>query len=470
MRKLCICFITLFSLLSTNAQEVFTAEIENSEKVIGNKFVYFEDPTNKIGFKEILKRNDFKNIKSEIPNFNITASTIWAKIKLKCRQEADWYLVLDPAEYYEISYFIKRGKSDWKEIKTGNSFPNSTRIIAVNHFMVKLDLSMTDTTFIYFKVKDQIPISFEFKIGTLENFASLFHKNDLTNGLCYGIMIMMLIYNFYLFVTNKKWVYLYYVLFVLFNMLFTSILSGYGVHYPAWVIKTISFAPLIPATLLGMFSMLFMLELFKENLSDRFKKFVYLFMLSAVLDLILSTTPLVHLSQVFIQVLGLMLAVISITAAIIALRKKNSSAGYYLIGFGVYMSALIYIILASQGVFNIKGDQRQILIIGSMIESIMLSFALADKFKLAQKERLKAQEEGFIQAKENERLVREQNITLERKVLERTLELKAQKEIIEEKNEELVASINYAKRIQNALFTPEKFIEKTLNRLIGNKD
>ncbi|HEX7415077.1 MAG TPA: hypothetical protein VF411_13615, partial [Bacteroidia bacterium] len=38
---------------------------------------------------------------------------------------------------------------------------------------------------------------------------------------------------------------------------------------------------------------------------------------------------------------------------------------------------------------------------------------------------------------------------------------------LHEKNEEVMASIRYAKRIQDALMTSEKYIHKTLNRLMG---
>ena len=43
--------------------------------------------------------------------------------------------------------------------------------------------------------------------------------------------------------------------------------------------------------------------------------------------------------------------------------------------------------------------------------------------------------------------------------------LKAQKEIIEEKNKDITDSIYYARRIQRSLLSPEKYIQKNLDRL-----
>ena len=58
---------------------------------------------------------------------------------------------------------------------------------------------------------------------------------------------------------------------------------------------------------------------------------------------------------------------------------------------------------------------------------------------------------------------------LEQRVIERTTEVVAQKELVEEKNSEIIASIRYAKRIQDALMTSQKYIERNINRLKSTK-
>ena len=41
--------------------------------------------------------------------------------------------------------------------------------------------------------------------------------------------------------------------------------------------------------------------------------------------------------------------------------------------------------------------------------------------------------------------------------------------LLEEKNEEILASIRYAKRIQDSLLTSQKYIERNINRLKSTK-
>jgi di/tricarboxylate transporter len=45
------------------------------------------------------------------------------------------------------------------------------------------------------------------------------------------------------------------------------------------------------------------------------------------------------------------------------------------------------------------------------------------------------------------------------------LEIQHQKELVEEKQKEILDSITYARRIQRSLLTPEKYFERKLNEL-----
>ncbi|HWY09771.1 MAG TPA: hypothetical protein VN026_00525, partial [Bacteroidia bacterium] len=70
---------------------------------------------------------------------------------------------------------------------------------------------------------------------------------------------------------------------------------------------------------------------------------------------------------------------------------------------------------------------------------------------------------GFI--KRRERQLRLEKTILENKVEERTIELKIEKQKVEEAHKDIKDSINYAKKIQEAQMPTEKYIEKKLKDL-----
>ncbi|MBA2610702.1 MAG: SpoIIE family protein phosphatase [Bacteroidetes bacterium] len=455
--KKTICFILLqIAVFFAVAQDVVVINNNKSPFRIGSKFIFLEDTSEKLTFDQVQQRNDFVSKNADIPNFNITSSAIWGKVKFTCKENEDWYLSLDPASFNCVLVYQKTQTGQWKESIIGNEFPIESRLLPVNHFLFKLNVHAGDTTTLFLKVKDYYPLQFDLKVGTLESFVGPTHNIDIYNGICYGIMIMMLIYNFYLYITQKSKVYLYYVLYIFFSLLFSAYLAGYSLHFPKPILLALRFAPIIPPACFGIFGMLFTINFFKEALAPKFVKFIYVFMLMAVLNIILSATKYVHLSENIIQPLGLLLGILSITSAVIALKKKHTSAIYYLIGFGAYMLSLFYLILSAQGVFPVNDFTWHALVIGSAIESILLSFALGDKLKISQHEKEKAQRDSLLQAKENARLIKEQNMLLELKVSERTAELA-------EKNKDITDSINYARRIQYGILPTDEDLKKGFN-------
>ena len=68
------------------------------------------------------------------------------------------------------------------------------------------------------------------------------------------------------------------------------------------------------------------------------------------------------------------------------------------------------------------------------------------------------------QEKEKQEILEAQKELLEVQVKERTAEVVEQKELVEEKNKNITDSIRYAKRIQDALLTPETLIHRELEK------
>jgi hypothetical protein len=114
----------------------------------------------------------------------------------------------------------------------------------------------------------------------------------------------------------------------------------------------------------------------------------------------------------------------------------------FLIGVSVY-------VMKDLGVLPYNNFTLYTMPIGSALEVVLLSFALADRINILQQENEQVQAEKIAALRENERLVSEQNVILERKVHERTLQL-------EETNTELSTTLNHLKETQAQLVDAEK--------------
>jgi len=436
------------------AQDVYTAKVTDKPRRFSNKFVYLQDETNQLGFEKILKSKDFKVPTEEVPNFNVTSATIWGKILITPEDNANWYLSLDPASFNSVTFYQKKGNGGWEELRSGTTNLDANAPIVVNHIFIKLNLTKGDTTLFLFNVKDVSPIQVDIKIGPLDSFITGFHSIGIYDGICIGALLLMIIYNFFLYVSNRDKVYLYYLLYILFSLTFSILMSGNIFYFPYAVKWFIREVPVFLQIGFGVFGMLFTIRFLDIKPNTLVYKIIYVFNCVAIAELGLSISPFKKEAMIFLQIMGSILTVMSLWAGFAALKQGRAGAKYYLLGFGAYTISLIFLILSSQAVFPMTDFTWHLLLTGSGIEAVMLSFALGDKMKIYQLEKVQAQENAFKALQENERIIKEQNVVLETKVKERTIELA-------EKNKEITDSINYARRIQDGILPSEEEIKKS---------
>ncbi len=126
------------------------------------------------------------------------------------------------------------------------------------------------------------------------------------------------------------------------------------------------------------------------------------------------------------------------------------------------MGGAIIFILGNFSVIDIPILTQNSLKVGTLIEIICLSILMAGNYKRLQDEKDAVQKQLFIELEEKNKLTEETNIRLEAEVQARTEKIDQQRAQLKEKNDDLLDSIKYAKRIQQALLPPEKQIKKWL--------
>ncbi|HJZ18965.1 MAG TPA: hypothetical protein VJ208_02570, partial [Candidatus Nanoarchaeia archaeon] len=166
-----------------------------------------------------------------------------------------------------------------------------------------------------------------------------------------------------------------------------------------------------------------------------------------------------------------------IRSVIQALIEKKSGAK--IIGTGVLFFALFILSLILIGLvtgklnLQIRQDTAIIFIVLLLasIVSIPLSMSIYLAYDFSQTNRTLSRKlheveelskKSITQEKEKQEILSRQKENLEIQVTERTRQVVEQKKVIEEKNKDITDSINYAKRIQDAILPSEEQIKKML--------
>jgi signal transduction histidine kinase len=135
--------------------------------------------------------------------------------------------------------------------------------------------------------------------------------------------------------------------------------------------------------------------------------------------------------------------------AVLVYGKGYRPAKFFLIAWSMFLFGLCIFVLKDYNILPYNTITYNMMPFGSALEVILLSFALADKINIFKKEKEDSQAEALRISLENEQLILQQNIELEKKVNERTLEL-------QESYQTLEVTLSDLKEAQSQLVDSEK--------------
>src|SRR5690606_30488161 len=124
----------------------------------------------------------------------------------------------------------------------------------------------------------------------------------------------------------------------------------------------------------------------------------------------------VDVSYSLTDIAGILVPITFVSAGVITLRKGHKSAAYFLIAWSVLLFGLIIYVLQNLGLIKLDFFANLPMLVGSALEAILLSLALANRINILKQENEKEEREKLEALKENERLIKEQNVYLEKMV------------------------------------------------------
>jgi signal transduction histidine kinase len=400
--------------------------------------------------KKIAKSSEFQLLKGKVPNLGVRKESAFLKFKLK-NESQDFFLngfidnsAIDEVELYQIDNSVKMivssGESRSFEDK-GSEHPN------VNW---QFFIQPGSTQEFILRVKSGEQLLLPVKIGREKYINAEQATKELFYGIYLGCILVMLVYNLFVFFTVKDRVYLYYVAYILTVGLTQLVLNGYTNKYlwPNGV--QISFlASVIIPVLSGVTTVLFSRKFIdtKQHTPKVDKVLLFFLGLYGVV-IVLAFFDMYNLAFTIIDMAAAS-ALLLVYCAAVAARRGNRTARFFLIAFVIFLVGVTLFALRNLGVIPFSNLSNYALPIGSALETVLLSFALADRINQFKKEKDESQQKMIAVMIENQKLVEEQNVQLELKVHERTLEL-------ESANGELNSALQELKLAQNQLVEAEK--------------
>lgn len=469
--------LQLAILLSFHALGQVPINLDDPEKIYNlSGFVQvMEDPTNQLTIDDVVLPKYSLRFRADEDgqSHGFSDDTYWFKFKLRNElySTTDWMLEINYPVLDEVEFYFLDSDGVWQMVKLGDKNPFYEREIQFRNFVIPLKFTDNSVQYYFIKVKTESAI--RLPMAVMSERMSYHDKieSELLYGLFYGIMLVMILYNLFIFFTLNDINYFYYVFSIVFATLFFAALSGHAFQYlwydnPWWANHILPLCMGAWAMCSAAFAKNFLQV---RKYSPIIDKLLILVIILGMMIIIINTFIGYALAvSLGAAILGLSCVVI-IIAGIFSWSQGNRAARYFTIAWVAFLIGNIFIILVSYGLLPSNVFFVHSAKVGAVIEVILLSLALSDQYSILLAEKEKLQAEAL-------RTQREVTVMLERKVAERTRALQQNKEEVERKskrlerqnyeitkqNEKIESSIRYAQRIQQVMLPAIDKIQELL--------
>ncbi|MBL7718116.1 MAG: GHKL domain-containing protein [Flavipsychrobacter sp.] len=419
---------------------------------IGKDLEYYVDKTNAITIAQVAQVKEFQRGEREVNNLGIINGNVWLRFNIQNNSSRNEVMLeisqalLDSIDLYEMD----NGTTTLLN-SAGLAYDFSSRLINNHNFLYPLQIPKGSTKTFYARISAHQQLSLPIYVGPFAKIQDSGMSKNMWFGIFFGIIAVMFFYNLFIYFTVKDKIYLYYVVYILVVGLVQATIEGYAFQY-LWPGNTFLatrafylFTALVNITGLEFVRRFLHTRKYLPQI-ERFFALIYVFYAAAIF---LALKGNFILSYYILQGFAGVVALYMLTISIIIARKGYRPAKFFVAAWIPLIIGIFIYVLKDVGAIGYSIFSNYSIAISSVLEVVLLSFALADSINALKKENEQAQADALRISRENERIIREQNVILESRVNDRTIELK-------ESNEELNKTLHDLKEAEAHLVESEK--------------
>lgn len=381
------------------------------------------------------------------PNFGFTHDSYWFRFQLHNRgpKPLTRFIELPIPFLDDVRLYHFAGSALQTQYSLGDEQPFAQRAVRHRNFVMPVQLAPGANT-LYMRLSSAGTIEAPLRVWDPVHFHAASNDENLAQGAVIGILLIMVVYNLFVFVSTRDINYLYYVGFVASYMMFHLTLTGYTFAY-VWpqAVHWNSFAISTFAASAALFTCLFTNSFLKLRGFSRPAHY-------AVRSMMVCCVALVALSFVLpyswtIRVAAAITLPITLTALFLGYWRWWQGARFarfYCLAWTAILIGIAVLNASKFGWLPINTWTANASQIGIVMLVVLLSFTLADRINNDRNLRINAQAVALVHARKARASqaalihTKEQaNQELEQRVLSRTNDLNAAMEQLSQANARL---------------------------------
>ena len=451
MRSLVTLFV--FLLIKPLLAQVPVVEFNGEKSMIIEQLQIIRDSSYHYKVPDFKSGNPTQKLQSAKLNLDHTDDVLWARFELVNKTDIrDITIRVENPMIDSISLYQFIQEGGIRELSNFMPAPFSKRVYNSGITLFNLHLRKGERAQLLLRVKSSEHIILPILIDSTRNSTTYATLRDMVYGLFAGIVLVMFFYNVFIYFSTRDRSYLIYVIYIFFIGIAQLSMSGHTYQFlfpnAGWIYK---YTIVVFPALSGMFAVLFLRDFMSLKEVAPVKDKIILFFvfggyLAAAVSRLLNGF---QLSSLLMDLTGAFGAIFVLYTSFLVAKKGNRSAKFFIVAWTFFIVGIISFVFRNLDILPFNFFTTFAMPAGAASEVVLLSFALADRINILQKQKREKEEEAYQQALENQRIISEQNVELEKRVNQRTLELR-------ESNDHLTKALQDLKDAQTQLVDQEK--------------
>ncbi|MEO9806443.1 MAG: 7TM diverse intracellular signaling domain-containing protein [Reichenbachiella sp.] len=396
----------LFGVLSILLTSMIISVHAQDAPVVIKTSIY-HDATKKLALPEIQRLDSiglFKTV-SPVKNLGLSSDVTWVKITVQNLGDETLGMFLRWKEgLTHYVHFYEIGEDGVRESISGHSIDDAEKEMVLNAISFPVTLYANSVSIFFLQINT--PYNKEMNIS-LVNRKQLDEDEQVFNlfaGAIFCSLLVISLYNLCLGFSLGDRLYFHFAAANFIETIASTTMLGLmPVVFPFIPYNTSPFVTTLSVGLFGIFSANFIIQFLKLRQQDKFWYWAMLGLIMAEFLAIVHGTIYYYLfdgTYLLIPVVNLIFINLAFVTVVVSYSKGNRDARFLLVGWLVLWFGLMIKLLTIVGVISSSWFSEYFVYTSGVIESILLSFALADRYNRLQNEKL--QLEVDLQTKEKD--------------------------------------------------------------------
>ena len=419
IHKTSLASFLLFSIFSLSTQSFgehrnlytdFTDRVLLTDKQgkysLSQHLLILEDPSGKLTFDQVTSEeyhSSFLPNSREVPNFGFTGSSYWVHFTIKHNAERDglWLLELAYPPMQEITLYMIDDSGKTSKQQGGSALRFEDRPFQHRNHVFELELRTGKTVDIFLRFAGENSMTLPLTLWHARTYMQKTSHQLYALGAYFGILIGLIFYNLFVYITVREYAYAFYVLFLLSFAMFAVSLNGFAQQFlwpdlPGWSMRTIPFF----IGWAGLFGCAFTMAFIKTRALSRWlHNAVLLGVAWGCIVIIISVFGSYKISIITAAAFAVVIPTVLLYLGAYAVFRGNKPARYYLFAWLLLLVGIATYALRSFDVLPTNLVTEYGMLWGSAAEAILLSVALAARMRTMRIEKEQAQKKALVNQK-----------------------------------------------------------------------